>query len=83
MILETAIDRLMPIRMSYLFERYSSLMLLQMGDHATYTIARFSSCPALLLLLAWNGHAASSCLAGQLEKRTLVHAQSPFLGCEG
>jgi hypothetical protein len=30
----------------------------QLGEHATYPIARFLSRSALLLLLAWNGHAA-------------------------
>gem|GEM_PF-1063128 len=50
--------------MSYLFERYSSLMRHQMGEHATHPIARFASPLALLLGLAWNGHAALSPLQG-------------------
>ena len=78
--LETAIDRLLPMEMSYLFERYSSLMLHQMGEHATHPIARFSGPLASLLRLAWNGHAALSRLARRPEKRTLGYVQSPFLG---
>ena len=35
-----------------------------MGEHATRPIAHFLSRPALLLLLAGNGHAASSPLQG-------------------
>jgi hypothetical protein len=62
--LETAIDRLLPMEMSYLFELYSSLMFHQMGEHATHPIARFSGRQALLLRLAWNGHAALSPLQG-------------------
>ena len=78
--LETAIDRLLPLRMSYLFERYSSLMHHQMGEHATHPIARFAGCLTLLLRLTWNGHAALSRLAIQPAKRTLGYVQSPFLG---
>ena len=78
-ILETAIDRLLPIAISYLLEGYRSLKHHQMGEHATYPIARFSSRLALLLLLAWDGHAASSRLAKRPEKRTLRYVQSPFL----
>jgi hypothetical protein len=62
--LETAIDRLLPIEMSYLFEHCSGFMLHQMGERATHPIARFSSPLALLLRLAWNGHAALSPLQG-------------------
>ena len=36
----------------------------QAGENATHPIARFSDCLALLLLLAWEGHAASSPLQG-------------------
>ncbi|MES2354053.1 MAG: hypothetical protein V4568_06540 [Pseudomonadota bacterium] len=52
----------------------------RMGDHATHPIAHFSGRPALLLRLAWNGHAALSRLVGQPEKRTFGRVQSPFLG---
>ena len=51
-----------------------------MVDHATHPIAHFLSRPALLLLLAWNGHAASSRLAGRLKKRTLGRVQLQNLG---
>jgi hypothetical protein len=80
MILETAIDRLLPIEMSYLLEGYCGLKHHQMGEHATHPIARFSGRLALLLRLAWNGHAALSRLATLPEKRTLGYVQSPFLG---
>ena len=36
----------------------------RIGEHATHPIARFSGRPALLLRLAWNGHAALSPLQG-------------------
>jgi hypothetical protein len=39
-------------------------MLHQMGEHATHPSARFSGRLALLLRLAWNGHAALSPLQG-------------------
>jgi hypothetical protein len=78
--LETAIDRLLPLAMFYLFEGYCGFMLHQMGEHATHPIARFSGPLALLLRLAWNGHAALSRLASRPEKRTLGYVQSPFLG---
>jgi hypothetical protein len=78
--LETAIDRLLPIETPYLFEGYCGSMLHQMGDHATHPIARFASPLALLLRLAWNGHAALSRLARRPAKRTLGYVQSPFLG---
>jgi len=52
----------------------------QTGDHATHPIAHFSGRLALLLLLAWGGHAASSRLASRPEKRTLGRVQLPFLG---
>jgi hypothetical protein len=55
----------------------------QLGEDATHPIARFLGCPALLLLLAWESHAASSRLAGQPKKRTLGCVQSPFLGLTG
>ena len=51
-----------------------------MGETATHPIAHFLSRPALLLLLAWNGHAASSRLAGQLKKCTLGRVQLWNLG---
>ncbi len=51
-----------------------------MGESATHPIARFSGRLALLLLLAGNGHAASSRLASQPEKRTLGRVQLRFLG---
>jgi len=78
--LETAIDRLLPALTYCIGKRFYLFARHQFGESATYPIARFSSCPALLLLLVWNGHTASSRLAGQLEKRTLGHVQSPFLG---
>jgi hypothetical protein len=51
-----------------------------MGEHATHPIAHFLSRPASLLLLTWNGHAASSRLAGQLKKCTLGRVQLRNLG---
>ena len=36
----------------------------QLGDDAAHLIARFSGCLALLLRLAWSGHAALSPLLG-------------------
>jgi len=39
-------------------------MLHQMNDHATHPSARFAGSLALLLRLAWNGHAALSPLQG-------------------
>ena len=50
------------------------------GERATHPIAHFSDRLALLLLLAWGGHAASSRLASRPEKRTLGRVQLPFLG---
>ena len=66
--------------MSLLFERYRILGVHPKGDHATRPIARFVSRLALLLLVAWNGHAASSRLAEQLKKRTLGRVQLRNLG---
>ncbi len=51
-----------------------------MGESATHPIARFLDCLALLLLLAWDGHAASSRLAKQSKKHTLGCVQLRFLG---
>ena len=51
-----------------------------MGERATHSIARILARPALLLLLAWNDHAASSRLADQPKIRTLECVQLPFLG---
>ena len=65
----------------------------QMGERATHPIARFFGSLALLLLLAWDGHAASSRLMKQLAIRlgcqkttakSLVIARPPkkrTLGC--
>ena len=78
--LKTAIDRLLPVETAFLFERYHCFRHHQMGDHATRPLARLLSPLALLLLLAWNGHAALSRLASRLSNRTLEHVQSPFLG---
>ena len=50
------------------------------GENATHPIARFSARLALLLLLAWECHAASLRLASQSKKRTLGCVQLPFLG---
>ena len=80
MILETAVDRLLPVLRHCMCKHFRLFMIHQSNDHATRPIAHFSGRPALLLLLAWNGHAASSCLAGRPEKRTLGRVQSPFLG---
>ena len=52
----------------------------QMGESATHSIARFLDHWALLLLLAWNSHAASSRLAQRPKKRTLECVQLRFLG---
>ena len=41
----------------------------RLGERATHPIARILDHPALLLLLAWNGHAASSRLMKQLAIR--------------
>ena len=41
----------------------------QMGERATHPIAHFFGRLALLLLLAWDGHAASSRLMKQLAVR--------------
>ena len=51
-----------------------------MGETATHPIAPFLGCLALLLLLVWDGHAASSRLAKQPKKRTLGCVQLRFLG---
>jgi len=56
------------------FERH------QKGEHATHPIARFPGCRALLLRLAWNGHAALSRLARQPGKRTFGRVQLRNLG---
>jgi hypothetical protein len=79
-ILETAIDRLLPALRYCTCEHFCLYDIHQMGEHATYLIAHFSSRPALLLLNHIGSHAASSRLAERLEKRTLGHVQSPFLG---
>lgn len=50
------------------------------GEAAMHPIARISSRLALLLLLAGDGHAASSRLARQLEIRTLGRIQLRFPG---
>ena len=52
----------------------------RIGESATHPIAPVLARPALLLLLAWNDHAASSRLAGQPKIRTLECVQPPFLG---
>ena len=57
-----------------------SFNLRPVGEYATHPIARFSVRLALLLLLAWECHAASSRLASQSEKRTLGRVQLPFPG---
>ena len=51
-----------------------------MGMSATHPIARFLDHSALLLLLAWNSHAASSRLAERPKKCTLECVQLRFLG---
>ena len=50
----------------------------QTGECATHSIARFLDHLALLLLLAWEGHAASSRLAKRSKKRTLECVQLQF-----
>ena len=52
----------------------------QIGKYATHPIARFLGRWSLLLLLAWDGHVASSRLAQQPKKRTLGCVQLPNLG---
>ena len=64
MILETAIDRLLPMETSSLFDGYGNLMHHQLGEDATHPIARFLGRPALLLLNHIGSHAASSPLQG-------------------
>jgi len=66
--------------MFYLFERYIGLKRHQKGDYTTYSSVRFAGRLALLLGLAWNGHAALSRLAKRPAKRTLEYVQSSFLG---
>ena len=51
-----------------------------MGEPAARSIARPGRRLAVLLLLAGNGHAASSRLARQRPERTLDRAQLRFLG---
>ena len=51
-----------------------------MGENATRPIAPLFARPALLLLLAWNDHTASSRLAGQAKTCTLRRVQLRFLG---
>jgi len=80
MILDSSVDRLLLMEMSYCFERYSCLELHQKGNHATHPIARFPGSRASLLRLAWNGHAALSRLARQPGKRTLGCVQLRNLG---
>ena len=80
MILETTVDRL------HLKERlmdvdFSSFKGRQrICERATHPIERIFGRPALLLLLAWNDHAASSRLADQPKMRTLECVQLPFPG---
>ncbi len=64
MILDSSVDRLLLVEMSYCFERYSGLGLHQKDNYATHPIARFPGSQASLLRLAWNGHAALSPLQG-------------------
>jgi len=52
----------------------------QIGEHATHPRAHFLGRLALLLLLAWNGHAASSRLAKRPKKYTPGRVQLRFLG---
>jgi len=61
-------------------EHFRSFNIHPKSDDATHPIARFPSCRASLLRLAWNGHAALSCLAQQLGKRTLGRVQPRTLG---
>ncbi len=51
-----------------------------MGETATHPIARCLGHWPLLLLLAWDGHAASSRLAQRPKQRTLERVQRRFLG---
>ncbi len=52
----------------------------QLGEDATHPIAHFFGRLASLLLLAWDGHAASSRLARRPKKCTLARVQLRFLG---
>jgi len=89
MILETAIDRLLPMETSSLFDGYGNLMHHQLGEHATHPIARFSGRPALSRLagrpenevsVEANVSEANVKRSGRSQKRTLGRVQSPFLG---
>jgi hypothetical protein len=51
-----------------------------MGESATHPIAHVLTRLALLLLLAWNDHAASSRLAIRVKTRPLGRVQLRFLG---
>jgi len=70
--LDSAVDRLLSMGGYCMGEQVIFLGLHQIAENATHPIAHFSGCRALLLRLAWNGHAASSRLAQQPEKRTLA-----------
>ncbi|MES2355193.1 MAG: tol-pal system protein YbgF [Pseudomonadota bacterium] len=61
-------------------EHFRSFKIRRIGEHATRPIARFPGCLTSLLLLAWNGHAASSRLVMQPGKRTLTRVQLRNLG---
>ncbi len=50
----------------------------QMGGSAMHSIAHFLGRWALLILLAWNSHAASSRLAQRPKKRTLAGRISAY-----
>ena len=80
MILETAVDRLLPMERSYVCGHCRQFNLHQLGESATHPIARFVGRPALLLLLAGDGPAASSRLARKPTNRTLGRVQLRFLG---
>jgi hypothetical protein len=80
MILDSAVDRLLPLLMPSVLEPYCRLTGHRKGERATHPIARFLSRLALLLRLAWNGHAALSRLARRLKKRTLGRVQLRNLG---
>jgi len=78
--LDSAVDRLLHMETYCMGKHFRSFDLHQKGEHATHPIARFPGYRALLLRLAWNGHAALSRLARQPGKRTLGCVQLRNLG---
>jgi hypothetical protein len=64
MILDSAVDRLLPMETYRMREHFRSFALHEIGEHATHPIARFKGSRPLLLLNHIGSHAASSPLQG-------------------